>query len=104
MKSKGFANEIIKLTSLLDNHLAPSLSNNVSKTRVKYVGSCLKRGKVTFTHGKIINVYIVFEINLWYCGYDDWPTLKNCLFNAVKLIRKCWYWQVQLFWIWFQIW
>ena len=26
--------------------------------------SCLKQDKITFTHGKIVNIYIVYKINL----------------------------------------
>ena len=30
-------------------------------------------------------MYIVYEINLWDCGYDHHPKLENSLFGAVKL-------------------
>ena len=43
---------------------------------------------MTFTHGKILNIYIVCEINLWDCGYDDYPNLENCLFGVVKLVKS----------------
>ena len=67
-----------------DNTLAPALSYFGNKTRVKSDGSCLKQDKITFTHEKIVNICIVYEINL--CNYVDSsdPTLGNSSFGAVK--------------------
>ena len=70
-KSKGLSDESIKPPSTSDNSLAPSLSYIGTRKRVKFVGSCLKQDKITVTHGKTVNLYIVYEINLWDCGYDD---------------------------------
>ena len=40
------------------------------------------------THGKTVNIYIVYEKNLWkYVGSGD-PTLGNSLFGAVKLVKN----------------
>ena len=36
----------------------------------------------------MVNVFIVYEINLWDHGYDDYPRLENCLFGAVKLVKN----------------
>ena len=44
--------------------------------------------EVIFTHEKIVNIYIVYKINLWNCWYSDDPTLGNCLPGAVKLVKK----------------
>ena len=44
--------------------------------------------KVSFTHKKILNIYIVDEINLRPYRYDDYPTLGNSLFGAVKLTKN----------------
>ena len=33
-----------------------------TKTRVKFNGDCLKQEKITFNHGKIVNIYTVYEI------------------------------------------
>ena len=33
-----------------------------SKVRIKFNGDCLKQEKVTFNHGKIVNIYLVYEI------------------------------------------
>ena len=37
----------------------------------------------------MVNIYIVYEINLWNCTYTDDPTLGNSLFGAAKLVKKC---------------
>ena len=53
----------------------------------KFIGNCLKQDKVTFNHGKVVNIYIVYEIsrgiNISHC-----PTLENCLFEAVTLTKN----------------
>ena len=54
---------------------------------VKFTGSCLKQDKITYTYGKIVNIYIIYERNLWNYRYSDNPTLGNCLFGAVKLVK-----------------
>ena len=47
------------------NSLAPVLSYIGNKTRVKFDGICLKQDKIRFTHWKTVNIYFVYEINLW---------------------------------------
>ena len=64
-KSKGLSDESIKPPATSNNSLAPSLNYiGTTKTRVKFDWSCLKQNKITITHGKIVNIYIVCEINL----------------------------------------
>ena len=31
--------------------------------RVKFTGSCLKQNSITYTHGKTVKIYIVYEIS-----------------------------------------
>ena len=62
--SKGLPDEIIQPTNTSDKSLAPALSYIGNKTRVKFYGNCLKQDKTTFTHGKTVNIYIVYEISL----------------------------------------
>ena len=52
--------------------------------RLKFNGSCLRQPKVTYTHEKVVNIYIVYELAGCSSHSDD-PTLKNCLFGAVTL-------------------
>ena len=74
-KSKGLSNESINPTTS-DKNLAQTLGYFGNKTRVKFDGSCLKQDKITFTHEKTVNIYIVYEINLWnYVDSSDPETL-----------------------------
>ena len=56
--------------------------------KLKMDGSCLTQDKITFTHGKTVNIYIVYEINLWnYVGSSD-PAVGNSLSDAVELMKN----------------
>ena len=43
--------------------ITPSLDYLAAKLRVKFNGSCLKEDKITYNQGKIVNIYIVYEIS-----------------------------------------
>ena len=70
-----------------DNSLTPALSYYGTKTRVKLTGSCLKQSKISYTHGKVVNIYIVYELGASSSHVND-PTPKNCLFGAVTLTKN----------------
>ena len=57
------------------------------KIGVKFTGSCLKQPKISYTHGAIENIYIVYELGTSGSNDND-PTLKNCLFGAVTLTKN----------------
>ena len=61
--SKGLSNEGITPPSATSNFLSPSLNYLGTKIRVRFSGSGLKQDKITCTYGKIVNIYIVYEIN-----------------------------------------
>ena len=79
---------LTKLFNLLPHLIIVLLQHFGNKVKVKFEGSCLKQDKITFTHGKIVDIYIIYEINFW--NYEDSsdPTLGNCLFGAFKLVKK----------------
>ena len=83
-KSKGLSHKIIKPPIISDNSLTPALNYYGTKTRVKFTGSCLKQSKISYTHGKVVNIYIVYELGESSSHIND-STLKNCLFDAVTL-------------------
>ena len=71
-----------------DNSLAPKISYYyASKTRVKFTESCLKQSKISYNRGKVVNIYIVYELGASGSNNSD-PTLKNCLFGAVTLTKN----------------
>ena len=66
--------------------LNPSVNYVSTKVRVTFRRDCLKQEKISFDHGKIVNIYIVYEIKKTF-NSRSYPTLKNCLFGAVKLTK-----------------
>ena len=86
-KSKGLSAESIKPPNTSDNSLTLALNYYGTKTRVKFNGSCLQQPKLSYTHGTIVNIYIVYELSASSSHSDD-PTLKNCLFGAVILTKN----------------
>ena len=85
-KSKGLSAENISQPTTSNNSLTPLLSYYGTKTRVKFTGSCLKQTKVSYTHRKTVNIYILYELGAS-GSQDNDPTLKK-LFGAVTLTRN----------------
>ena len=55
-KSKGLSAGSIKPPTTSDNSLTPAMSYYGTKTRVIFTGSCLKQLKISYTHGKVVNI------------------------------------------------
>ena len=72
------SDENIKPPTTPNKIINPSLDFAGTKVRVKFSGDCLKQDRFTFNHGKIVNIYIVCEIegSVYISSY---PTLENCL-------------------------
>ena len=43
--------------------------------------------KITYNHGTIVNIYIVYETNKKF-NISSYPILENCLFGAVSLTKN----------------
>ena len=43
--------------------------------------------KTSYKHGKVVNIYIVYELGASSSHAND-PTLKKCLFGAVTLTKN----------------
>ena len=86
-QSKGLSNESIKSPTTSNNRLNPRLSYYGTKVRVQFTKSCLKQSNHIFTHKKIVNIYIVYELAAS-CSHTSDPTIKNCLFGAVTLTKN----------------
>ena len=54
--------ERIKPPTTPNKILNPLLDYVCTKTKVKFSGNCLKQERLTFNHGKIGNIYIVYVI------------------------------------------
>ena len=58
-ESKELSNEIIKPP---DNTLALTVKYSGKRIYVKFNGSCLKQEKITFNHGKTVNIYTLYDL------------------------------------------
>ena len=86
-KSEGLSAESIKPPTTSNNNLTPLVTYYDYNIRLKFNRSILKQPKVTYTHGKIVNIYIVYELSASSSHIND-PTLKNGLFGVVTLTKN----------------
>ena len=86
-KSEGLSNEKISSTiTTSNNKFATSLIYLNARLKVKFNGDYLKQDKVTYNHGPILNIYIIYK--LIPDTKDSSITLENGLFGAVKLTKN----------------
>ena len=86
-KSIGLSDERLNSNTASNYKITPELSYYGTKIRVEFNGSCLKQDKVTYNHGQIVNICIVCEISKNY-SISTYPTLENCLFEAISLTKN----------------
>ena len=86
-QSKGISNESIKPPITSNYDLNPKLSYCGTKIRVQFTRSCLKQPYFTFTHKKVVNICIAYELGASSSHISD-RTLKNCLSGAVTLTKN----------------
>ena len=55
-QSKGLSGERLNSFIGYNHSVTANLNYYATKTRVEFHGDCLKQGKVTFNHGKIVNI------------------------------------------------
>ena len=84
--SKGLSHESIK-PPVSNNLFNPLLSYLGTTIWVKINGICLKQSKISYTHGKVLHTYIVYEIFSYSSSIND-PLLENDLFGAVTLTKN----------------
>ena len=81
-KSKGLSNKNIKPPTTSNKIFNPTLNFVGAKIRVKLNGDCLRQEKIIFNHGKIANIYIVYELEKS-VNISSYPTLENfCLVQS----------------------
>ena len=86
-KSKGLSAGSIKPPTAYGNSLTPVLNYYGTRTRVKFLESCLKQPKISYTHGKVGNIYVVYELGTS-SSHDNDAAIKSCLFGAVTLTKN----------------
>ena len=62
-----------------------------NKIRLKFNGTILRQPKIWYTHGKTVNIYIVYELTASSSNTYD-PTLKKSLFGARTLNKNADIW------------
>ena len=82
-KSKGLSDESIKPLPTSNNSLTPLIDYYGYKIRVKFNGSTLTQPKVSYTHKKVVNVFIVYEL-VGSSSHSDDRTLKHCYADIDK--------------------
>ena len=86
-QSKGLSDGKINFIKTSNHSITPNLSYYDTKARVAFNESFLKQDSVTFDLGKIVNIYIVYEISKS-INISDYRTLENCLFGAISLTKN----------------
>ena len=61
-KSKGLSNENLEVVSTSDNSLTPSVNYYGDKVRLRFTGSVLQQKTITYSHKKVVNLYVAYEI------------------------------------------
>ena len=97
-KSKGLSSESFKAISTTDNSLNQTLSYYGTKIRLTFTGDCLEQQKITYNHGNVGNIYIVYLVRAFSSNHSD-PTIKKCLFGAVNLKKMRILINID-FWLW----
>ena len=54
---------------------------------LEFNGGCWKQDKITYNHGKIVKIYIVYDLKST-LNYNTDFNLENCLFRVVKLTKN----------------
>ena len=85
-ESKRLSNGKISSSMTSNYSLAPKLVYRNARMKVEFTGIFLKQGKVTYTHGGIINIYIVYKLIPYINGTG--VTLENCFFGAVEFTKN----------------
>ena len=84
-ESKGLSNEKTSSFTTSSYNQTPSLAYDNVRIKLKFVGALLKQDKIIYSHGPIVNIYIVYRLNP---SITSDITLENCLFGAVKLTKN----------------
>ena len=84
-ESKGLSNE--KISPVRNPYGAdPGIIYNNARIKVEFNGNFLKQNKTTYSHGPIVNIYVVYKLASKTINSN--VTLENCLFGAVKLTKN----------------
>ena len=69
------------------NNNSPTLLNKNNRFGVTFNGDYMKQNKLGYVHGKIVNLYIVYELKNRRADNPEF-TVQNGLFGAVKITKN----------------
>ena len=81
------SDKIIISIEALNYSITPKLDYYGTKTRANFNGKCLKQDTITYTHGKVVNTHIFYELTGSSSNNND-PTIRYFLFGAVTLTKN----------------
>ena len=62
---------------------------NNSRIRLKFKGSCLKQeNKAAFTPKNVVNLFIVYELDIWSQDLNTEFALNDCLLGNIKITKN----------------
>ena len=64
----------------------PRLFNHNNRLNVGFAGNLLKQDKITYFHGAVVNIYIVYKLQKRTVNSPDF-TVQNALFGAVQITK-----------------
>ena len=79
------AEESIENPSTPDNVFAPKTNTGHLLSKVKFNGYCLKQDSMSFLQKNVVNLYIIYKLDIWSRDLNTDFTLGSYLFGAVKL-------------------
>ena len=85
-ESKGLSNEKITCIVKASKSQPPTMTYRNARIALLFNGDPLKQNNVTYKHGPIVNIYIVYRLvpNTKKSSF----ILQNCLFGEVKLTQN----------------
>ena len=84
-KSKGlFDEKIVSTTTSTDKSATKAIYYN-ARIKVGFDGDLLRQNQVTYNHGPVVNIYIVYETT----PHTETSNiaLGHCLFGAIKITK-----------------
>ena len=86
-QSKGLPDEKINSIKKSNHSLTPNVNYHGTKARLEFNGSFLEQDKGAFNHGKVGNIYFVYEISK-NINISNYPKQENFLLGAVTLTKN----------------
>ena len=101
-KSRSLPDERINSITASNYSITPKLHYYDNKIRVQFSGSCLKQDKITYNHGKLVSICIVYEISRSF-NASSYPTLENRFLVQLVWLKMLILLSINI-WIWNWIW